>query len=84
MSVNIDPSPFPKPRFPIGTVYKPRNCSKCTVCNILYTFDDTGRLIKIRYEATYSHAGQLVKMYDIPEDRIEKYLVSVPEANAQA
>ena len=84
MSVQIDPSQFPKPRFPVGTVYRPRNRGECTVCNILYTFDDTGKLIKVRYEATFMHAGQRVRMYDIPEDRIEKYLVSVPEPGAQA
>ena len=83
MSVQIDPSRFPKPRFPVGTVYKPRNCGECTVCDILYTFNASGRLIKIRYEATFMHAGQLVKKYDIAEDRIEKFLVSVPESNAQ-
>jgi hypothetical protein len=83
MNVQIDSSQFPKPRFPVGTIYKPGTRSECTVCNILYTFDDTGRLIKVRYEATFMHAGQLVKMYDIHEDRIKKYLVSVPESNAQ-
>ena len=84
MSVQIDPSQFPKPRFPVGTVYKPRNGNECTVCSILYTFDNTGRLIKVRYEATFTHGGQLVKMYDISEDRIEKYLVSVPESESEA
>lgn len=82
MSVKIDPSQFPKPRFPVGTVYRPRTGNDCTICNILYTFDDTGRLIKTRYEATYKHGGQKVKMYDITEDRIEKYLVSTPEPTA--
>lgn len=83
MSVQIDPSQFPKPRFPIGTIYKPRNGSECTVCNILYTFDSIGKLIKVRYEATFMHAGQRVLKYDILEDRIENFLVSVPESNAQ-
>ena len=81
--MNIDPNLFPKPRFPVGTIYKTRQGCECTVCNILYTYDDTGKLIKVRYEATFMHAGQLVKKYDIHEDRIEKFLVSVPESNAQ-
>jgi hypothetical protein len=61
-----------KPRFQIGQTYLTRGKAPrvCTVKDILYTTNNDGELVKIRYIATHEFMGQTVTDNDVLETTI--------------
>jgi hypothetical protein len=61
-----------KPRFQIGQQYFTRHKAPrlCTITDILYTTNNDGELVKIRYIATHELMGQTVTDNDVVETTI--------------
>lgn len=60
---------FTRCRFPIGTQFMARgeHPIKCTVTDILKTFNSAGRQVRIRYVATYMFEGHEMVNFDVRE-----------------
>lgn len=61
-------------QFEIGTVYTNRRGQKCTVVDVLKTFNSAGKFVNVRYVAEHQLMGQSVSDSDVLEITIAKSL----------
>lgn len=71
-------NPVNDARFPIGCTFIKRGKKRedrCTVIDILRTYNDQGALVRLRYAATHDFMGQTVTDYDVTDTAIARGLL---------
>ena len=64
--------------YAIGTKYEMKGKNSraiCTVTDIYKTYNSTGELVKVRYEAQHEFCGQIVNDHDICATTIARGLI---------
>lgn len=75
----------PNARFAIGTKFKTlgKHPKECTVTNILRTYDNADKLVKVSYVATHEFCGQVITDHDVCDTTIARGLISKPPLAAK-